>query len=150
MSRVSTSSAPTAGTFAPSAGSTWRTGLTSTGVALAANLAVLAVARLFGADMAVQQPASQTAITVGVGLVALMTLAPLLIATLLLLPLRRRGARAWRALALTGLVIGVITVPGPFTVLADNDTRAALASMHVLTGAIWFAVVRRAAHDREV
>ncbi len=123
----------------PSAGRTWGTGLTSIGIALAANLAVLAVALQAGAEMV----AAQTSI--GVFFVAVNTVVPLLIATLVLLPLRRWGARAWQVLATTGLVIGLVSSPAPFTVSAEDLTRAALAAMHVITGVVWFLVVRRAA-----
>ncbi len=124
--------------FTPSAGRTWGTGLTSIGIALAANLAVLAVALQAGAEMV----AAQTSI--GVFFVAANTVVPLLVATLVLLPLRRWGARAWRVLATTGLVIGLVSSPAPFTVSAEDLTRAALAAMHVITGVVWFLVVRRA------
>ncbi len=136
---VLTTSERTSPAFAPSAGRTWRTGLTSIGIALAANLVVLAVALQAGAEMV----AAQTSI--GVFFVAVNTVVPLLIATLVLLPLRRWGAGAWRVLATTGLAIGLLSSPAPFTVSAENSTRAALAAMHVITGVVWFLIVRRAA-----
>ena len=71
--------------FTPSAGHTWRTGLTSIGIALAANLTILAVALLAGTEMV----AAQTSI--GVFFVAANTVVPLLVATRVLLPLRRWG-----------------------------------------------------------
>ena len=125
--------------FTPSVGRTWRTGLTSIGIALAANLAVLAVAVLAGADMVAAQ------MSIGAFFVAMNTVVPLLIATLVLLPLRRWGARAWRVLATTGLAIGLVSSAAPFTVSAEDLTRAALAAMHVITGVVWFLLVRRAA-----
>ena len=124
--------------FTPSAGRTWRTGLTSICIALAANLAVLAVAVLAGAEMV----AAQTSI--GVFVVSVNTVVPLLVATLVLLPLRRWGARAWRVLVTTGLAIGFVSSPAPFTVSAEDPTRVALVAMHVITGVVWFLVVRRA------
>jgi len=127
----------------------WRTGLASVGVALSANLVVLGLARLAGADMVVQPTQQAAAITIGVGAVAATVATPMLVATFLLLVVRRWGARAWRALATTGLVIGVVTVPAPFTVVAEGGTQAALASMHVITGLVWFVVVRRAAARAE-
>lgn len=45
---------------------------------------------------------------------------------------------------MAGLVIALVTVPAPFTVLAGTSTRVALALMHLVAGAAWFAVVRRA------
>ncbi len=125
--------------FTPSTGHTWGTGLTSIGIALAANLTVLAVALLTGADMVAAQ------MSIGAFFVAMNTVVPLLIATLVLLPLRRWGAGAWRVLATTGLAIGLLSSPAPFTVSAENSTRAALAAMHVITGVVWFLIVRRAA-----
>ena len=125
--------------FTPSAVHTWGTGLTSIGIALTANLSVLAVALLAGVEMVAAQN------SIGVFFVAANTVVPLLVATLVLLPLRRWGARAWRALATTGLAIGLASSPAPFTVSAENSTRAALTAMHVITGVVWFLIVRRAA-----
>lgn len=124
-------------------------GMISLGVALAANLVVLGVARLADADMVVRRDASSLPMTVGVGLVVVTTVLPCLLATLLLLPLRRWGARAWRAMAFVGLAIGILTVPLPLSMVSEGGTRASLASMHVLTGLIWFVVISRAAAHRE-
>jgi small-conductance mechanosensitive channel len=119
--------------------------LTSAAIALAGNLVVLVVARLTGADMLVQRDQATAPMTIGVVPVALTTVAPTLLATALLQATRRRGPRAWRALAVAGLVVGIVTVPAPFTLLAETSTRVPLALMHVITGAVWFTVVRRAA-----
>ncbi len=136
---VLTTSERTSPAFAPSAGRTWRTGLTSIVIALAANLAVLAVAVLAGAEMVAAK------MSINAFFVAVNTVVPLLIATLVLLPLRRWGARAWRVLATTGLAIGLVSSAAPFTVSAEDLTRASLAAMHVITGVVWFLLVRRAA-----
>lgn len=129
----------------PTTGSTWTTGLTSAAIALAGNLAVLAVARLAGADMLVQRDEATASMTIGVVPIALTSVVPTLLATVLLLATRRRGPRAWRALAATGLVVGIVTAPAPFTMLAETGTQVSLALMHAVTGGVWFAVVRRAA-----
>lgn len=126
-------------------GRTLRTGMTSLAVALAANLVILAVARLLGADMTVHRPGAGSPMTIGIGPVTVATVLPVLIATLLLLPLRRRVARAWRPMAYAGLVVGLLSVVLPFTVVAEGDTRTSLAAMHVVTGLVWFVVVGRAA-----
>jgi hypothetical protein len=139
---------PVQGTGAPSAGRTWRVGATATGIAVAVNLVVLAVARLAGEEMTVRFDDAATPMTIGVLLVASTTLVPLALPTLVLLALRRRSARAWRGLAVTGLVVGLVTVPLPLTVLAAGGTQATLAAMHVITGVAWFVVVRRAAAGR--
>src|SRR5680860_1575937 len=90
--------------FAPDAGRAWRTGLTSTGIAVVVNLVILGVARLTGAAMVVQPSQDAAAMTIGVGAVVVTVAVPMLVATLLLLTVRRWGARAWRALATAGLV----------------------------------------------
>lgn len=128
----------------PTVGATALAGAGSAIAALAGNLAVLGIATLAGADM-IAQPSNQLPLHVGVVLVTTTTVVPLLAATALLLPARRWAARGWRALAVTGLVLGVGSVVLPLTVQAETGTRLALAVMHVITGVVWFLVVRRAA-----
>ncbi|MBA3989675.1 MAG: hypothetical protein H0X54_01350 [Propionibacteriales bacterium] len=128
----------------PSVGSAALVGAKSAGASLAANLAVLGVATLAGADMLVRPDANKPVMQVGVILVAATTLLPLLLATMLLIPARRWGARGWRALAVAGLVVGVVSVVMPLGAQARPGTQLALASMHVITGVAWFLVVRRA------
>lgn len=135
--------------FAASSPDTWRTGLLSIAVAVTANLLILGLARLAGADMQVRPDPSMPAMTIGIGLVAVSTVLPMLLASVALLPLRRWGSRAWRALAWTGLVVGLLTVPAPLTMVAEGTTQAALALMHVIAGLSWFVVVRRSARARE-
>lgn len=134
--------------FSPSAGHTFRTGLTSVAIAVALNLVVYGAARLAGADMLMQRSEAEPAMEIGIGPVATLTAVPMLLATLLLLLVRRWGARAWTVLAITGLVVGIVTVPLPFTVIAEGSTRVGLALMHVVAGAVWFIVVRRGTADR--
>lgn len=131
-------------TFALSAALTWRTGLTSGAAALAANAVLFAVARAAGADMLVRRDVSEPGMAIGLGTVAVTTLAPMLAGTLMLLAVRRWGPRSWRALAVIGLVVALATAPAPFTVLAGTTTQVALALMHVMSGVAWFAMVRRA------
>lgn len=128
----------------------WRAGLTAIAGALVTNVIVVVVARALGADMLVRTDLTQPAMAVGFGMVALLTVVPMLLGTLLLLPLRRRGAKAWRVLAVVGLVVALVTVPAPFTVLAQAGTQVALASMHVVAGVAWFVAVTRAAAGRAV
>lgn len=128
-----------------SAATTWRTGLTVAGIALVANLLVLVAARALGADFLVQQTPDAAATEVSFVMVAVMTVVPVLVATALLLVLRRWGARAWRTLAAVGLALGLLTVVMPFTVDATTGTQVGLALMHVVVGVVWFVLVRRAA-----
>lgn len=147
---IPTSSAVTAQPqLAASSGDTWRTGLLSIAIALPANLLVLGLARLAGADMQVRPDRTAAAMTIGIGLVTVSTVLPMLLATTALLPLRRWGPRAWHALAWTGLVIGLVTIPVPFTMVSEWSTQAALALLHVVAGLSWFVVVRRSARARE-
>ena len=144
---TSTATAPHA-PASPAARDTWRTGLTSAAAALAGNAAVLVAARSAGADMVVRREVTEPAMAIGIGTVAMMTLGPILVGTLVLLRARRWGARAWRTLAVVGLVVGVVTAPAPFTVLAGTSTQVGLAVMHLVTGLVWFAVVRHAINPR--
>ena len=135
-------------TSARTAGRAWRTGLVAGAIALVANLAVLAAAGLAGTDLTVKPP-GQNAMTIGVAMVTATTVVPVLLGTALLVARRGSGAKAWRTLALLGLIVGVVTAPAPSTVEAEGATRLALASMHVITGLVWFAVVRRQTGSQE-
>ncbi|USQ76436.1 DUF6069 family protein [Ornithinimicrobium cryptoxanthini] len=131
-----------------SAALAWRTGLWSVATALTVNITVLVLARGLGADMLLRRAETEPPMAIGVGMIALMTIAPMLLATLLLLRLRRSGTRAWRVLAVIGLMVAVVTVPAPFTMIAGTDTQVALACMHLAAGAAWFIAVRRATSSK--
>jgi len=111
------------------------------GVAAITNVAILLLGRLLGLDFAVQ-PAGQAPMTVGVVMVLATTLLPVAIGAAVLAVMRSRGRRAHTLLAGVGLTLGIITTPAPFTASADLGTQVALASMHLTTGVIWFAVLR--------
>ena len=128
-----------------SAGLAWRTGAWTAGIAIGINLIVLGVGRVAGADMSVQPPGSAAPMIIGVVPVVATVLVPLLIATALLIVVRRRGARAWRLLAAVGLAIGLITIVMPVLATATVATTVTLATMHVITGLVWFILVWRAA-----
>jgi hypothetical protein len=123
----------------------WRTGALSAGIAIVINLIVLGLGRVAGADMNVQPPGSPAPMTIGVLQVVATVLVPLLVATVLLIAVRGRGARAWRLLAAVGLAIGLITVAMPVLATATAATTIVLATMHVVTGLVWFVLVWRAA-----
>ncbi len=127
----------------------WRTGGLAIAVALAGNLIAFAVASVAGAGMTVQPLGASEAMNIRPGLVIVTTASPLLGATVLLVLVRRLGERAWRVLAAVGLVLGVLTIAMPLTVTASTGTQVALGSMHVLTGLVWFVLVRRAARVGE-
>lgn len=125
-----------------------RTALRVTGVialvSIVANLVAYAVARGLGADFEVTRPDGAT-MTVGVPAVILTTLVPLVLGLIALVVAARWGARGWSALAWTGLALGVLTVVMPLSTDAAAGTKAGLAVMHVLSGLIWFVIVRQTA-----
>jgi hypothetical protein len=123
----------------------WQTGALTAGIAIVINLIVLGLGRLAGADMSVQPPGSPAPMTIGVVPVVATVLVPLLVATVLLIAVRGRGAGAWRLLAAVGLGVGLITVAMPLLATATAATTIALATMHVVTGLVWFILVWRAA-----
>lgn len=137
-------SPPTGTGSSPIVARAWRVGLSAGTAALGVNLGVLFLARGLGTDMLLRVAISEPAVAIGVVTVTCTTLAPLLVATLLLLLLRPWGTRAWRVLAAIGMVFAVVTVAAPFTVDASRDTQMALACMHLAAGAAWFITVRRA------
>lgn len=134
----------------PSAWSAWRTGGLSALVALVANLVVLVTGTAAGAEMSVLAAGAGQPMTVNAAMVVATTLLPLLLATGVLVLVHRRGARAWRLLASAGLVVGVVTVVMPLSLTATVGTKAVLALMHVITGLVWFVLVRRAAGAQPV
>jgi len=128
-----------------SAALAWRTSAWTAGIAIAINLIVLGLGRVAGADMSVQPPGSPAPMTIGVVQVVATVLVPLLVATGLLIATRRRGARAWRLLAIVGLAVGLVTVAMPVLATATVATTMVLATMHVITGLVWIILVWRAA-----
>ena len=143
MSATSTTAAAPARTTTRPA-DVLRLGALAAIIAVLADLTVLLAGRLGGADMVVTQPggASQT---VGVAPVVLASLIGIVLGTVLLLVLRDRGRRAWTVVAVVGLVLGLATVPAPFSMTAGTGTQLTLAAMHVVTAIVWFLVVRRGA-----
>jgi hypothetical protein len=111
-------------------------------------LLLLGIGVLAGADTNVQPPGSTSALAIGPELVVVTAIVPLVPATLLLAAVRRRGPKGWRLLATTGLAVGVVSAAGPLLSTATPGTKAVLVSMHVVTGLIWFVLVRRAARTR--
>lgn len=126
------------------AGLGWRVGGLAVAAALVGNLIALAVASVADADMMVQPTGAGAPMEINAGLVVATTALTLLAATVLLVLLRHRGTPTWRLLAAIGLGLGVLTIAMPLTVTATTGTRVALASMHLLTGLVWFVLVRHA------
>lgn len=124
-------------------GPAWRTALTAGVAIVAINLVLLGLGHLLGADMRVAQSAGSPATQVGLGEVLAMSLAPTALGGLALWLATRRGLGAWRGVGWSGLALGLLTVPMPYSVTATAGTAATLAGMHVAAGLVWFTVVRR-------
>ena len=148
--RTTSSTGTTTDTSAPAPGrsttsAVLRTAGVAAAVAVVVNLLLLLVGRLAGGEMVLTPAAGGASQTVGVVPVVVATLVGLGLGAVLLLVVGRRGPRAWSAVAVLGLVGGVVTTPAPLMMSADTATHAALVAMHVLTGVVWFLVVRRGA-----
>lgn len=109
--------------------------------ALVLNFADRLVAGALGADFRVQ--VGDATQTIGFGMVAFMTLGPMVLGALALVLASRWGRRGWDAVGWLGLVVGVVTVVLPLSADAGTGTRLALALMHVVAGVTWLVAVRR-------
>lgn len=104
-------------------------------VAAVLNLAILWFGSAAGASLAVAAPEPINATTV-----VLMTLAPLLLAGIVVWFLERRYAlRVFAGWA--GLVFALVTIAGSVLAAADIATALMLASMHVVAGVAWFVAL---------
>jgi hypothetical protein len=109
-------------------------------LALALNLAALAIGHLAGASLKVSAPeaidwVSVTATTLGTMLVGG--------AISWLLIRKWPRARGWAAWG--GLIFGLATMPMSFIAAADLATGCTLASMHVITSLAWLFAVKPSA-----
>ncbi len=111
------------------------------GAALIVNLLILTLARLFGADMLVDQGGE--GIEIGYLPVAISSVAPVVVGGLLLL-VARRHPKGLRLMAAIGLVVALVSVVAPVLAALGVGTAVALSLMHVVVGVIWFVVLRRA------
>lgn len=124
----------------------WRVGALVAAVALPANLVVWLVADAAGVPFEVTQGGDTQ--SVGPLMVIVMTLAPLLLGTLLLWATRSRAPRSWTVLAWVGLAVGLLSAALPLSVDASDGTSLSLAAMHVVVGLAWFGAVRRGSEQR--
>lgn len=110
------------------------------------NTVLWGLGRLLGVDFVVVPrggaPADMQ--TISAGIVAAMAALPVLLGSGLLAATRRASERWWPRLALTGLVIGMVTLAMPLAATASTGTKVFLAAMHLVTGVTWFVQVRRA------
>jgi len=121
-----------------------RVGASVAVISAVVNVAIWSAASLGG--VAFDVTPGETTQHVGSPMVLVMTVLPLVLGTAAL-AVTRRSAKAWRVLAWVGLALGVLTVGMPFSATASDGTHFALAAMHLVVGATWFAVVSRALRE---
>jgi hypothetical protein len=109
-------------------------------IALALNLAALAVGSLAGASLKVGAPAAIDWVSV-----TATTLGTMLVGGLITRLLARKWPRVRTWAAWGGLIFGLATMPMPLIAAADLTTGLTLASMHVFTSMAWLVAVKPAA-----
>ncbi|MGY3127722.1 VIT1/CCC1 family predicted Fe2+/Mn2+ transporter [Agrococcus sp. UYP33] len=115
-------------------------GLLSAGIATAVNVGILAAATAAGASTVVAQGGSE--IAVGLVPVLVATFVPLALATVVAWLVAKRWPRAIPVLAWAGLAVAAVSTIAPLTGALDAGTGIALALMHLVAGASWFAALR--------
>lgn len=121
-----------------------RTTAVAIGATVLLNLAILAIGALAGAELEVAQSTGKEPQQIGPAIVAITSIGPLLLGGLVLWLVGRRGRRSWLAVGRLGLALGVVTVVMPVSAVATTGTTLTLAAMHVVTGLVWFVLVRTA------
>ncbi|HEX6056980.1 MAG TPA: DUF6069 family protein [Intrasporangium sp.] len=143
MAGITAQEAPT---VPPRAASVSRRAIAIAAAATVLNTALWGAGRLLGVDFVVvprgSAPADAQAISAGI--VAAVTIMSVLLGAVLLAATRRASERWWPRVASTGLAIGLVTLAMPLVATASVGTKGFLATMHLLTGVIWFVQVRRA------
>ncbi len=110
--------------------------------ALLANLLVHALAGVAGIE-SILIPPGAAPVTITAISIATMTVIPVAIGGLLLILSSRMAPRAARSLPWAGLFVGIGTAIMPISMGGELGGRLVLAAMHVITGVVWFIVVRR-------
>lgn len=75
-------------------------------------------------------------------MVILATVFPMAVGGAITYLLARRSGKATNVMAWIGLAFGIVTVPAPLFSAENAAAGMALASMHVITGVVWFFAVR--------
>ncbi len=110
------------------------------GGCLGVSLLLLLVATVGGAELEVVRADGRT-VAVTASTVVVTVLLAVLAGTVALGLVGRRSRRAWTAVAVGGLAVGVVSVLSPLTSEGPAWTLALLASMHVLCGLVWCTVL---------
>ena len=120
--------------------------IVATAVALAVNLALLALGRAAGTSFAVpDRRQAGELMQVGAWAVTLSTLLPLAVGLAAAALLTRRWPRASRALQTGAVLITLGSLVMPLGVNTDAGTRLLLAAMHLVVGAAYVAALREGA-----
>ena len=113
-------------------------------VATVANVAIWAAGRAADVSFLVTPAGSTTATEVGLALVVPTTLVAFAAGIGLFALAARRSDRAARAVVGTGVVVAVVSAAGPLSTAEDTSTGLLLATMHLLTGAVFAVTASRA------
>lgn len=122
-----------------------RHGLIAAGAALFGNLLVYGISTF--TDTPLWVTTGLTASTVSPVTVAIMSVVPVFLGTVLTMLVARSSARAVTVMSWVGLAIGVLSAAMPLA-LAQGGAKGYLAAMHVVTGIIWWTVLGGAARRR--
>jgi hypothetical protein len=112
----------------------WQAGLLAAVIAAVLNVAVYLAARALGISFLVEPP-NQDPTEVQVAGVIILTVVPLLIATLLYGALRRLTRQAFRVFLILAVVVFLLLLFPPFASARDFSTAVALILMHVIAAA---------------
>lgn len=109
--------------------------------AAVAGLAVFGIATAAGVDFRVRPAGSDTPMDVNAGLVVLTTILTTALGWALVALARRLGRPSLRTIVLAAAAFAVLSAILPLVTEADTPARLVLASLHLVTGAIFVAGV---------
>ena len=118
-------------------------------IALVSNLAIWGIGSAAGADFGVQPPGTDTVMEINAVAVALTTIVSMSLGWALAAYSQRRGRPTLRTVAIIAAAFAVISVAQPLAAEGDTAARLVLASMHLVTGAIFVAAVQRFRRSQE-
>lgn len=108
----------------------------ASGIALAANLVIFAIATAAGVsfDMASPQPTNIVAVAVA-------SIAPIVLGAFVVALIARHQPKFQPIAAWAGLAFALVTCAGSFGASGDLATALTLSAMHVVAGLAWFFAV---------
>jgi len=127
----------------PRSRSTFRVAAIGALAATVANVALWAGGRAADVDFLVSPPAGLPAMEVGVVLVVLTTLLTFAGGSAVLALAARRSRRWVRVVMAAAAVFAVVSAGGPLSAAHDTATGALLATMRLVTGAVFVATAAR-------